>query len=278
MLKIAGIQFNCGQDKEENLAQALNLARVACEKEAKIICFQQLFNLPWFPREVNEEHFKLADEINEKTLSELTGLAKEKQVILICPLFEKGENKQYFNTAVVINHDGKILGKYRKIHVPDLPLWKEKHYFQTGDTGFPVFKTDYGDFGIQLCWDAFFPEGFRILALKGAQIVFCPTASAYTPQQQRWKKVMFGHAIANNIYIMRVNRVGEEEKQTFYGNSFCIDPHGDLLGETGDANQGLLISDVDLGEIDKLRQSWTFFQNRQPELYRDLCCPESCRT
>ncbi len=269
MLKIAGIQYHCSDDKRENLKQALTLAKIACDKGAKIICFPQLFNLPWFPREINADHFALAENLVQETITALSEFAEQERIILICPVFEKTQNSRYFNSAVLINHDGNILGQYRKVHIPDLPLWKERFYFEAGDLGFPVFKTDYADIGIQLCWDTFFPEGFRILALKGAQIVFCPTASAYATQQ-RWKKVAYGHAITNNLFIMRVNRVGQEKKQTFYGNSFCVDPHGNLLEETGDANQSILVCSVDLEEINKLRQNWTFFENRQPALYGEI--------
>lgn len=266
MLKIAGIQSYCSDNEKHNLGQTVTLAKHAIEKGAKIICFQQLFTLPWFPREINEKHFALAEK--SETISVMSELAKESKVVLICPIFEK-DNDHYYNTAAVINSDGNLLGKYRKIHIPDLPLWKERFYFEDGNLGFPVFETDYATIGVQLCWDAFFPEGFRILALKGAQIIFCPTASAYATQQ-RWKKVMYGHAIANNLFIIRVNRVGKEEKQTFYGNSFCVDPHGNIISEAGDTNQSILLSQVDLEEINKLRQNWTFFQSRRPETYQEI--------
>ncbi len=269
MLKIAGVQLHCGEDRAQNLSQAITLAQLAADKGAKIICFQQLFTSPWFPREVNEEYFALAEDLNQGTIPALCQLAKQNKVVLICPIFEKTGSGRYYNSAVVINNDGKILGQYRKMHIPDLPLWKERFYFEPGDMGFGVFKTDYATIGVQLCWDAFFPEGFRILALKGAQIVFCPTASAYATHQ-RWKRVLCGHAITDHLYIMRVNRVGKEERQTFYGNSFCLDPHGDLLQEAGDGEQSILLCEIDLEEISKLRQHWTFFQNRRPESYREI--------
>ena len=269
MLKIAGIQASCSPNKESNLTRAINLARLAMENGARLICFTQLFYLPWFPCHIEEKNFALAEDLQSEAIRRLQALAKEGEAALVCPVFEKTAAGNYYNSAVIIDSDGEILGRYRKMHIPDLPLWRERFYFEEGDLGFPVFETAYARIGVQLCWDAFYPEGFRILALKGAQIVFCPTAAAYATQQ-RWKKVIYGHAISNNLYIMRVNRVGKEAKQTFYGNSFCVTPQGELLEETAAGEQSLLLCDLELQEVELLRRQWAFFQSRRPESYQEI--------
>ncbi|MBI5788136.1 MAG: hypothetical protein HZA78_04685 [Candidatus Schekmanbacteria bacterium] len=269
MLKVAGIQFRCNEDREQNIHQALTLAAVAADKGAKIVCFQELFALPWFPRQTNQEYFGLAEDLKGNTVNSLIRFARERQVAVICPIFEKTPEGKFYNTAVLINQEGGIAGHYRKIHIPDFPLWWEKYYFNSGDSGFPVFDLGFIKIGIQICWDVFFPEGFRILALKGAEMVFCPTAAACVTKN-RWQKAISGHTVANNFYVMRVNRVGKEEKQSFYGNSFCTDPHGEVIGEAEDSDQSILLCDIDLDEVEKMRRCWPFFPDRHPEKYKEL--------
>jgi len=227
LLKLAGIQITCSEEKERNIEKAIRFTKIAIEKGAQIICFQELFTTHWFPREMNKRFFSLAEKADGLTIDTMRRLAKEYGVALICPIFEIEENS-FYNSAVVIDADGEILGSYRKIHVPQIPLWEERYYFSSGNHGFPVFETKFAPIGIQICWDNFFPEGSRILALKGAKILFSPTAAAFAPQR-RWETVISSNAIANGVYIFRVNRVGSEEKQDFYGRSFCISPEGELL-------------------------------------------------
>ncbi len=269
MLKVAGIQMHCSPDKRRNLEKAEHLALIAAEQGAKIICFQELFHTHWFPVDINPRHWQLAESIPGPTTEIFSNLALKHGVVIILPMFEKDERGLYFNTAAVIDADGQLIGKYRKIHVPQIPLWEEKAYFSPGDLGFPVFSTRYARVAIQICWDNFFPEGARILALKGAQIIFAPTAAALA-SQKKWEKVICANAAMNGLFIFRVNRVGKEAKQHFYGNSFCADPEGDLLDLPSGRQQGLVMVNLDLQEIERTRRVWTFFPDRRPEIYGEI--------
>ncbi len=272
MLRIAGIQMNGSSDKARNLEKAQLLAEIAAESGAKMICFQELFTTHWFPMDINPDHFRLAEEIPGPATEAMQFMARKSETVLILPLFEKDPRGLYFNTAVVIDADGEILGKYRKIHIPQIPAWEEKAYFQPGDLGFPVLKTRYGRLGVQICWDNFFPEGARILALKGAQIIFSPTAAALD-SQGKWEKVICANAATSGIYIFRVNRVGKEVKQVFYGKSFCATPEGELVDQPSGAQEGVVMADIDLMEIERTRRVWTFLRDRRPEVYGELLAP-----
>ena len=268
LIKLAGIQITCSEEKERNIEKAVRFTKIAIEKGAQIICFQELFTTHWFPREMNKRFFSLAEKADGLTIATMRRLAKEYGVVLICPIFEIEENS-FYNSAVVVDADGEILGSYRKIHVPQIPLWEERYYFSSGNHGFPVFETKFAPIGIQICWDNFFPEGSRILALKGAKILFSPTAAAFAPQR-RWETVISSNAIANGVYIFRVNRVGSEEKQDFYGRSFCISPEGELLDKPTGMKDSIALIEVDLKNIDKTRKEWPFLRDRRPEVYREI--------
>jgi N-carbamoylputrescine amidase len=267
-LKLAGIQISCCEEKERNIEKAIKLTQIAVEKGANLICFQELFTTHWFPREMDKRHFSLAEQTDGVTISRMQKLAKENEVVLICPIFEVDGNC-FYNSAVVIDANGEILGSYRKIHVPQIPLWEERYYFSSGNHGFPVFKTKFAPIGIQICWDNFFPEGSRILALKGARILFSPTAAAFA-SQRKWETVISSNAIANGVYIFRVNRVGSEEKQDFYGRSFCISPEGELLDKPTGMRDSIALVEIDLKSIDKVRKEWPFLKDRRPEIYKEI--------
>jgi N-carbamoylputrescine amidase len=269
MLQIAGIQMGCLPDAKKNLEKARYLGDIAVQGGAKIICFQELFTHPWFPADIHPEHFQLAEEIPGPTTAIMQDMARKVEAVFILPLFEKGAGGRFFNTAVVIDADGRILGTYRKNHIPQIPLWEEKAYFQPGDLGFPVFETRYARIGVQICWDNFFPEGSRILALKGAQIIFAPTAAALD-SHPRWEKAICANAAASGVYIFRVNRVGREAKQNFYGKSFCATPEGDLVDQPSGNHEGVVMASIDLLEIDRTRRVWTFLRDRRPELYGEI--------
>lgn len=268
MIKLAGIQMACVEEKEKNLEKAITFAQLAVERGAHLICFQELFTTHWFPKEMNPKHFQLAEPAHGPTLMRMQQFAKEHGVVLICPFFEKDE-EAYFNSAAVIDAGGEILGTYRKVHVPQIPLWEERFYFSSGNLSFPVFKTKYAVVGVQICWDNFFPEGSRILTLKGAQIIFSPTAAAFA-SQEKWKTVISSHAMTNGVFIFRVNRVGSEEKQDFYGKSFCVSPEGELLDKPSGMKEGITLIDVDLKRIDRIRREWPFLKDRKPEKYQEL--------
>ena len=267
-MRVAGIQFSCSEEKERNLDKAVKLAEVAGKNDVRILCFQELFNTHWFPKEIDPRHFSLAEGQDGPTIVRMQAVAKQYDLVVICPFFER-EGESFFNAAVVIDAGGEILGTYRKIHVPQIPFWEEKYYFAPGNLGFPVFKTRYGVVGVQICWDNFFPEGSRILALKGAEIIFAPTAAAFA-SQQRWETVIASNAIFNGLFVFRVNRVGSEERQDFYGRSFCVSPEGELLDQPAGMKEGIVIVDVDLKRIEKVRQAWPFFRDRRPSAYGEI--------
>jgi len=269
LIKLAGIQTSCSEEKERNIEKAVKFAQIATEKGANLICFQELFTTHWFPREMNKRYFSLAEKIDGPTITRMQRLAVENKVVLVCPIFEIEEDS-FYNSAIVIDANGEILGSYRKIHVPQIPLWEERYYFSSGNHGFPVFRTKFAPIGVQICWDNFFPEGSRILALKGAKILFCPTAAAFA-SQRKWETVISSNAVTNGVYIFRVNRVGSEEKQDFYGRSFCISPEGELLDKPTGMKDSIALVEIDLKNIDKTRKEWPFFKDRRPETYQEIC-------
>ena len=268
MIKLAGIQISCCEEKERNIEKAIKFARIAIEKGARFICFQELFSTHWFPREMNKDYFSLAERIDDLSITQMRKLAEEYEVVLICPIFER-QDGSFYNSAIVIDAGGEILGSYRKIHVPQIPLWEERYYFSTGDHGFPVFRTKFAPIGVQICWDNFFPEGSRILALKGAKIIFSPTAAAFA-SQRKWETAISSNAIANGVYVFRVNRVGSEEKQDFYGRSFCISPEGELLDKPTGMKDSIALVEIDLKSVDMTRKEWPFLKDRRPERYQEI--------
>ncbi len=274
MIKAAGIQIACSEKKEANIEKAIRFAQIAVERGANIICFQELFTTHWFPREMLADHFTLAETVDGPTVLRMRGLAKQYGVVLVCPIFEK-DGQAFFNSAVVINTEGTVLGLYRKVHVPQIPLWEERYYFSSGNLGFPVFQTEFATIGVQICWDNFFPEGSRILTLKGAQIIFSPTAAAFA-SQERWRTVISSNAMTNGVFIFRVNRVGSEEKQDFYGKSFCVSPEGELMDKPSGMKEGITFINVDLKQIDQARKEWPFLKERKPESYKEMIAEGLC--
>ncbi|MEE9542419.1 MAG: nitrilase-related carbon-nitrogen hydrolase [Thermodesulfobacteriota bacterium] len=265
-IKIAGIQFTPTTIKEVNLRRIASLIEVAAERDAKIVALPQLFNTPFFPSTIDKANFAFAEAEDGVTITAMRELSKKHSIVLICPIFEKaGEN--YFNTAFVLGIEGEIIGKYRKVHVPQIPLWEEASYFETGDLGFPVFDTPFGRIGVQLCWDTFFPEGFRILALNDAQIVFTPTASAFFHSHRKWERALSAAAHSNGLFIFRVNRTGAEGTQEFYGRSFCMRPDGEFVDEPSGSGEGVILTTLDLREISSVRKDWVFMKDRKPEHY-----------
>jgi N-carbamoylputrescine amidase len=268
VIKLAGIQISCCEEKERNIDKAIKFAQIAIEKGAHIICFQELFTTHWFPREMSKTYFSLAEKSDGLTITRMQKLAEDYGVVLVCPIFEI-ERDSFYNSTIVINAGGEVLGSYRKIHVPQIPLWEEKYYFSPGNHGFPVFNTTVAPIGVQICWDNFFPEGSRILALKGAKIIFSPTAAAFA-SQRKWETVLSSNAIANGVYIFRVNRVGSEEKQDFYGKSFCISPEGELLDKPTGMKDSIALIEIDLKNIAKVRKEWPFLKDRRSDCYQEI--------
>jgi len=268
-IKIAGIQMSCSDNIEKNLKKAVDMAKVAADKGANVIAFQELFHLPFFPVEMDDERFGLAEPDDGTALSVMARVASDTDTVLVCPIFEKADDGRYFNTAYVIDADGTVAGKYRKVHVPDLPLWHEKFYFSPGDLGFNVITTKYAKIGVQLCWDVFFPEGSRALALGGAELIVMPTAAAYA-SAQKWEHMASSAAIANGVYVMRVNRVGGPERQRFYGKSFVVNPFGEIPLEPTGRNDAIMLADMDSADMEEARRIWNFMGDRRPDQYTDL--------
>lgn len=267
-MKIAGIQFSCSEDKDKNTEKACKMMDLAAEQSAAMVCFQELFNLPWFPRSRNEEASGLAEELDGPTVNLFKGKAAESACVVILPFFEK-QGSNYYNSCAIIDADGKVAGVYRKIHLPDIPLWEEKFYFSPGKLGFPVFDTRYGRIGIQISWDNLFPEVSRILALKGAEVIFAPTACAFK-SQNIWQTVITSNAITNSLFAMRVNRTGSEEKLDFYGMSFSVNPEGELIGGPTGTGDAVMITDVNLENLAEMRREWPIMKERRPDLYKEV--------
>lgn len=266
-MRIAGIQISAGPDVERNIKRAVEMAEVAAEKEAAIICYPELFLVPWFLKDENKSFFSLALNSLGATLGRFQEVSDKTKTVLVVPFFES-LNGKYYNSAAVYDC-GKLLGTYRKIHLPDLPLYRERFYFSPGDAGLPVFETSQGTIGIQICWDNLFPEGSRVLALKGAEIVFAPTAAALN-NQRNWETAISANAFANNIFIFRVNRVGKEEGISFYGRSFCVDPWGELVSELAGGKEAIVLAEIDREERKAATETWGFLRHRKPEEYSDL--------
>lgn len=266
-MKIAGIQTSAGLNMDQNIERAVDMAEVAIERDAKIICYPELFLTPWFPRQEDPTLACWAQAAASERLTPFKTLSKKKKVVLIVPFFEFSDGKRY-NSAAVFD-SGKHLGIYRKIHIPDLSLYREQFYFSPGDTGFPVFETTGGRIGIQICWDNLFPEGTRILALKGADFIFAPTAASVSTHDL-WERAICANAFANNLFIFRVNRVGKEEGISFYGRSFCVNPWGEMVSELAGSKDAIVIADIDLADRDSAAETWGFLKKRRPAEYGDL--------
>lgn len=275
-VKVAIIQMGMSDSIETNLEKATRKIDEAAKIGAKIIALPELFTTPYFPQDEKTEK-DFPEEIPGKTTELLSKSAKENQIILVAgSIYEKAGNKQY-NTSVVVDESGKILGKYRKMHIPHDPNFYEQCYFEKGDLGYQIFKTKYGNIGVLICYDQWFPEAARALALMGADIIFYPTAIGTVKGveqkegdwQHAWETVQIGHGIANCIHIAPINRVGTEKEMDFFGGSFISGPFGKILAHAGNKEE-VLIGECDFSENQFVRDGWRFFKERRPETYKKL--------
>ena len=273
------VQMRTSEEPDANLAKALARSREAAKRGAQIVCLQELFRSRYFCQTEDQRSFKLAEDIPGPSTDALGALARELQIVIIASLFERRSAGIYHNTAVVIDADGSLAGKYRKMHIPDDPLYFEKFYFTPGDLGFPSFQTRYAKIGALVCWDQWFPEAARLTSLSGAQILVYPTAIGWIPgeprnvaQKQRnaWELIQRAHAVANGVFVAAVNRVGREAKLKFWGHSFVAGPSGELLAQAGGDREEVLIVKCDLRDIAETRQSWPFFRDRRIDAYGSL--------
>ena len=281
VVTLAAAQFSCSWDRQANIAKAKDMVRRAVSQGANIVVLPELFETPYFCQDQLPEHFALAQEFEGNSLiGEFAELARELAVVLPLSFFERARNA-YFNALAVIDADGSIIGRYRKSHIPDGPGYQEKYYFHPGDTGFRSFPTRYANLGAAICWDQWFPEAARIMALKGADVLVYPTAIGSEPPPappvdslDHWRRVMQGHAAANYLPLVAANRVGVERGQAgeirFYGSSFITGPTGEIVADLGRDEEGVIGARFDFDEIAKARASWGLFRDRRPELYGPL--------
>jgi N-carbamoylputrescine amidase len=273
------VQMSCDPQPEGNLKKAIARTGEAVKRGAQIVCLQELFRSQYFCQKEDIELFKLAETIPGPTTEELSKVARQKKIVIIASLFEKRAAGVYHNTAVIIDANGKIAGKYRKMHIPDDPLYYEKFYFTPGDLGFQAHNTRHGKIGTLVCWDQWFPEAARLTALAGAQILFYPTAIGWLPnekeevnqaQHSAWETIQRAHAIANGLYVVVVNRIGPEGKLNFWGQSFVADPFGRVIAKASADKEEVLVVRCDLNKIDETRQNWPFLRDRRIESYSGL--------
>ncbi|EIK4810340.1 N-carbamoylputrescine amidase [Vibrio parahaemolyticus] len=280
VVKFAALQLTKSWDLEENLAKAKKAIREAAQNGANVILPQELFAAPYFCKKQEAKYFELAEETaNSHLIQEISALAKELGVVIPVSYFEKAGNT-FFNSLVMIDADGTVLDNYRKSHIPDGPGYSEKYYFSPGDTGFKVWQTKFGKFGAGICWDQWFPELARSLALQGAEAIFYPTAIGSEPQdptldsRDHWQRTMQGHSAANLVPVIASNRVGTEVddgiETTFYGSSFITDHTGAKIAEAPREGETIVYAEIDLAATAKARHAWGLFRDRRPDLYTSV--------
>ena len=277
-LTIGLIQTAVGMDPDRNLAHTLDMARTAIARGARILCLQELFRVPYFPQYEDADASDYAETIPGPSTDAFSALAREHNVVVIVPVYERTASGEHYNTAVVIDADGRLLlPAYRKVHIPYDPLFYEKTYFRPGDR-YRVYDTQYGRIAVLICYDQWFPEAARAVALQGAEIIFYPTAIGRIAGEEppegdwrdAWETVQRGHAIANSVHVAAVNRVGTEGDLQFFGSSFVADAFGNVLARASETSEEVIVVEVDLAENETIRDGWGFFRNRRPETYRPL--------
>ena len=290
-VRVAITQMACGPDPKRNLAKQISLLEGAAKGGAKILCTQELFASQYFCQSEDHSFFKLAEKIPGPSTDALARLAKKHRAVVIASLFERRAAGLFHNTAAVIDTDGSLLGVYRKMHIPDDPLYYEKFYFTPGDTGFRAWKTKVATIGVLVCWDQWFPEGARLTAMQGAEILFYPTAIGWHPsekqkygkaQHESWELIQRSHAVANGCFVCAPNRIGLEKVKgangrlasaegiEFWGQSFMAAPNGQIVAKASAANEEILAADLDLADVEASRTHWPFLRDRRIDAYGDL--------
>jgi N-carbamoylputrescine amidase len=277
------VQMSCASDPAANLDKAVERIREAAKQGARIVCLQELFRSIYFCQEQNHDWFALAEPIPGPSTVALSAVARDNGIVVIGSLFERRAAGVYHNTAVVFDADGTMLGIYRKMHIPDDPLYYEKFYFTPGDLGFRAFQTRYARVGTLVCWDQWYPEAARMTALKGAEVLFYPTAIGWHPaekaewgrqQQDAWRTIQRSHAIANGIFVAAVNRIGFEGPPDsgieFWGSSFVADPFGQVIAQASADKEEILIAECDPRRMEEVRRNWPFLRDRRTDAYAPL--------
>lgn len=279
------LQLAFTADPKENEKKTISWVKKAAKQGANVICLPELYRSQYFCQIEDSKLFDLAETIPGPSTKAFQKAAKDDNVSIVVPLFEKRARGLYHNSAVVIDSDGKMLGTYRKMHIPDDPAFYEKYYFTPGDLGFKAFDTKFGKIGTLICWDQWYPEGARLTALEGAEVLFYPTAIGWHPdekekygkaQQDSWITIQRSHAIANGVYVASVNRTGfekplaEQDGIIFWGNSFICDPQGVMLAQASEEKEEILLAEIDLNQIETIRRNWPFLRDRRIDAYGDI--------
>ena len=282
--KVALVQLRCGSNPAANLEKAIDFIRDAAKQGARIVCLPELFRSQYFCQSEDHANFALAEEVPGPTTARLEEVARECGVVIVASLFEKRAAGVYHNTAAIIDSDGKYLGKYRKMHIPDDPAFYEKFYFAPGDLGFKAWPTQHGNIGVCICWDQWYPEAARLTALRGAQLLFYPTAIGWHPaekakygaaQHSAWETMQRSHAIANGCFVAAVNRVGHEAPAggpglEFWGQSFLVAPSGEILAKGSVDREEIVLADVEWSAVDEHRTHWPFLRDRRIDAYSGI--------
>ncbi len=288
--RIGLVQMSCSPDPEENLDKAAERVRQAAREGARIVCLPELFRAQYFCQREDVALFDLAESIPGPSTERLGAVAREEKVVVVASLFERRAAGLYHNTAAVVEADGSLAGIYRKMHIPDDPLYYEKFYFTPGDLGFRAFDTQAGRIGALVCWDQWYPEGARITALQGADVLFYPTAIGWHPtekeqygtaQYEAWQTIQRAHAIANGVYVAAVNRVGKEygdirgnraagDGLEFWGGSFLADPFGQVIAQAAHDREDILVGEIDLKHMEDVRRNWPFLRDRRVDSYAPI--------
>ena len=287
-ITIAATQMACSWDIQSNIEKAINLVHKSADLGAQIILLQELFETPYFCINTKNEHFDLAKKLSDQpTIKKMQAIAKEREVVLPISFFEKS-GLVYFNSIVVIDADGSIIGHYRKSHIPDFPLYEEKFYFTPGDTGFRVFDTKFAKIGIGICWDQWFPEAARVMALMGAELLLYPTAIGSEldkpdlDSKNHWQNTMRGHAAANIMPVIASNRIGQESSNDlsmeFYGSSFISNHLGELVSEADRESEKIITHTFDLDLIKQYRRDWGVYRDRRTDLYNEILALDGNKT
>jgi N-carbamoylputrescine amidase len=290
--RVGLVQLRCGPDPDENLARAVEQVHAAAKRGAQVVCLPELFRTQYFCQREDASLFDLAEPIPGPTTEKISQAARQASVSVIASIFEKRAAGVYHNTAAMIDADGKLVGIYRKMHIPDDPLYYEKYYFTPGDLGYKAFDTRFGRVGTLVCWDQWYPEGARLTALQGAHVLFYPTAIGWHPaekaqygvaQHDAWRTIQRAHAIANGVYVAVVNRVGHETGEIrgqaapqsnpgleFWGASFLCDPFGKVLAEASHDREEILVGEIDLRALEDVRRNWPFLRDRRIDSYAPI--------
>ena len=277
MVKAALVQSAWTGDKASMIGRHVQFIEDAATQGAQVVCLQELFYGPYFCQVQDTKHYSYSEKIPDgETTKLMQELARTYSMVIVAPMYEEDQTGVYYNTAAVIDADGRYLGKYRKTHIPHVNGFWEKFYFRPGNMGYPVFDTAVGKVGVYICYDRHFPEGARMLGLHGAELVFIPSATSRGLSMHLWKIEQTAHAIANGYWVGTINRVGRETEfgpNDYYGSSYFADPRGKIVAEASDTDEPLVVADLDMDLVREVRNTWQFYRDRRPDMYSDMVAP-----